>query len=68
MALQGVRDIYNGLFGDHTATMVDLMRQHDTREVAQYIKFSMDAHGDPGPQSRASDQPLVAGNGVNILF
>jgi len=39
MALQGVRDTYSGLFGDHAAIMIHLMRQHDTREVAQYIKF-----------------------------
>ena len=34
---------------------------NDTRAVAQFIKECMDAcvctHGDPGPQSHASNQP-----------
>ena len=56
-ALQGIRDRYNGLFGDHAATMVHPMWQHGTRAVAKFIEECMDAHDDPGPQSQASDQP-----------
>ena len=50
---------YNGQFGDHAATTVLLMRQHhdDTRAVAQSITECMDAHGDLGPQSQASNEP-----------
>jgi len=56
-ALQGVRDRYNGSFGDHAATMTHFMWQHDIRAVAQLIKEYVEAHGNPGPQSQASDQP-----------
>ena len=41
----------------YAATMVRFMWQHDIRAVAQFIKNCMDAQGDLGPQSQASDQP-----------
>ena len=41
----------NGLFGDHAATMVHVVWQHDLRVITQFMKGSMDAHGGPGPQS-----------------
>jgi len=31
--------------------------QHDTRAVVKSIKECMHAHGEPGPQNQASDQP-----------
>ncbi len=49
-ALQGIRDISNGLFGGHAAAMVQFMWQYDARAVAKFIKQCMDAHDDPGPQ------------------
>ena len=52
-ALQGIRDRYNGVFGDHAATLVQFMWQHDTCVVAQFIEGCMDAHSDPGPQNDA---------------
>jgi len=52
-ALQGVRDRYIGLFGDHAATVVQLMWPDYTRAVVQFIKECMDAHDDPGPQNLA---------------
>jgi len=55
--LQVIGDIYNGLFEDHTVSMAQLMWQNDSRAVAQLIRECMYAHGDPGPQSQASDQP-----------
>jgi len=46
---------------------VHFMWQHDTRAVAQLIKECMNAHGDAGPHSQASDQTCVSGNDVNFL-
>ena len=59
-ALQGLRDRYSGLIGDHAATMLQLMWQHDPHALVQFIEelfFVLDAHGNPGPQSLAPDQP-----------
>ena len=52
-----LREVYNRLFGDHATTRIQFMWQHDTHALAQFIKECVDAHGDPGPQSQASDQP-----------
>ena len=67
LALQEIRDRYNGVFGDHVAIMVPFMWQHDTRAVAQCNKEYTDAHGDLGPLGQAPDQPQVAGNDVKYI-
>ena len=53
------QSVYNGLYWTHAATIVQFMWQHDTRAVVQLIKECMNAHGDSGLQSQASDQPWV---------
>ena len=62
LALLGIGERYKGLVGEDAVTMVQFKQQHDTRAVAHFIKEWMDAcvctHGDPGPQSQASNQPL----------
>lgn len=43
-ALQGGRERYNDLFGDHAATLVQYMCGYATHAIAQIIKECMDVH------------------------
>jgi len=65
--MQGTTDRYNGIFGDHAATMLLQMWQHSTWQSRVFFKVYMNAHGDPGHQCQASDQPKVAGNIVKLF-
>ena len=42
--LQDIRDRYQGLFGEHAATMLQFMWQDDIRGVAMFIKECLGVH------------------------
>ena len=56
--LQDIRDRYQGLFGEHAATMLQFMWQDDIRGVAMFIKECLGVYYGTDPDGgQASDQP-----------
>ena len=66
--LQDIRDRYQGLFGEHAATMLHFMWQDDIRGVAMFIKECLEVYYGTDPDGgQASDQPWVVGKDVKFL-
>ena len=56
-ALQGVRDKYPDLSGEHAVTMVKFMLQTDLHGIANFITDCLEVYANAGPiEGQTSDQ------------